>query len=77
MNFLQLAAFAYQLRATTEDLEPITVEPLGDGTYQITDGRHRAIAALIAGRPDVLAIVQGERDPDAAQDPSRQGHDDY
>lgn len=58
MNFLLLGHFAYQLRATTEDLDPITVERLADGSFRITDGRHRAVAALIAGRPDVPAVVE-------------------
>lgn len=58
MNFLQLGHFAYLLRATNEDLDPVTVEALPDGTYRLTDGRHRAIAALIAGRPHVSAVVQ-------------------
>lgn len=58
MNYLQVGHFAYLLRSTTEDLDPILVQALPDGSYRITDGRHRAIAALIAGRPDVLAIVE-------------------
>jgi hypothetical protein len=58
MNYLLLGHFAYTLRATNKDLDPITVQAVGDGSYRITDGRHRAIAALIAGRPHVLAVVQ-------------------
>jgi ParB-like chromosome segregation protein Spo0J len=58
MNFLQLGHYAYLLRATNENLDPIVVEALQDGTYRITDGRHRAIAALIAGRPHVAAVVR-------------------
>jgi hypothetical protein len=55
MNPLQVMAHAHHLRASTEDLEPVQVTDCGDGTYRIHDGRHRAIAALIAGRPDILA----------------------
>lgn len=54
MNPLVLMAMAYRLRSTTEDLDPIEVTADGDG-WRIHDGRHRAVAALIAGRPDVLA----------------------
>jgi hypothetical protein len=58
MNYLLLGFFAYQLRATNKSLEPILVERVGDGSFRITDGRHRAIAALIAGRPSVDAVIQ-------------------
>jgi hypothetical protein len=56
MNPLVLMSLTYKMRATTEDPGgPIllTAEPEG---WRIKDGRHRAIAALIAGRPDVLAM---------------------
>lgn len=58
MNYLKLGHYAYRLRATNEDLAPITVAPVGDGSFRITDGRHRAIAALIAGRPDVPVVIE-------------------
>ena len=54
MNPLVLMAMTYRMRSTTEDLEPIVVTRDGDG-WRIHDGRHRAVSALIAGRPDVLA----------------------
>jgi len=54
MNPLVLMAMTYRMRSTTEDLEPIEVTRDGDG-WRIHDGRHRAVAALVAGRPDVLA----------------------
>jgi hypothetical protein len=57
MNYLELASLAYRLRATTEEVEPIRVQALADGTYRIEDGRHRVVAHLIAGRPDVPAVV--------------------
>jgi hypothetical protein len=57
MNVLELMAYAYEAKATTEDQEPIEVEQLEDGTYRLTDGRHRALGCLIAGRPDVLAVL--------------------
>jgi hypothetical protein len=56
MNALKLMHYAYQLRAGTE--EPIDGPPQvtaeRDGTWRIHDGRHRAIAHIIAGRPDIL-----------------------
>jgi len=55
MNPLLLMHFAYYLRSTTVDLEPIQVTQEPDGSWRVHDGRHRAVAALVAGRPDVLA----------------------
>jgi hypothetical protein len=55
MNPLVLMHFAYLYRATTGDLDPIVVRAEG-GRWRISDGRHRAVASLIAGRPDVLAV---------------------
>lgn len=56
MNLLVLASLAYMLRSTTEDPEPVEVtwEP-GLG-WRVHDGRHRALAAMLAGRPDVLCV---------------------
>jgi hypothetical protein len=56
MNALLLLHLAYELRASAIDHDPITVTEESHG-YRIHDGRHRAIAALIAGRPDVLAVM--------------------
>lgn len=57
MNALLLMHLVYDLRSTAEDHDPIIVTP--DLQYwRITDGRHRAMAALIAGRPDVLAVLE-------------------
>lgn len=55
INFLLLASLAHLLRATTNDPTPVTVQSLPDTTYRISDGRTRFLAAVIAGRPDVLA----------------------
>lgn len=59
-NFLKLAAYTHQLRATTEDLEPVAVTSEPDGSWRIDDGRHRFLAAVIAGRPDVLCVQASE-----------------
>jgi hypothetical protein len=67
MNPLVLMSLAYMLRATTEDPEPVQVTPDGDG-WRIHDGRHRAVAALIAGRSDVLCVER-----DAPGEPSAGG----
>jgi len=60
MNTLVLMSLAYRLRSTTEDPEPIEVTQ-EDGGWRVHDGRHRAVAALIAGRSDVLARVSSPR----------------
>lgn len=56
MNPLVLMHFAYLLRATTEDLQPIEVTQ-SNGYYRIHDGRHRYVASLIAGRPTVEGVL--------------------
>jgi ParB-like nuclease domain len=52
------------LKGSTQDHEPITVRPLPDGTFRVIDGRHRFIASIIAGRPDVLATLDTQEAPD-------------
>jgi hypothetical protein len=54
MDVLTLFSLVALLHKTTEDPEPILVHR-EQSHWRITDGRHRAIAALIAGRTDVLA----------------------
>lgn len=47
-----------RMRRTTEDYEPIRVERSScctDGCWTVHDGRHRWVAAVIAGRQTVLA----------------------
>lgn len=46
-----------KMRKTAEDHIPIVVRRAGD-LWQIMDGRHRFMAAVIAGRPDVLAVEE-------------------
>lgn len=55
MNYLLIGSLAYLMRSSNEDPPAVTVakEP---GGWRIVDGRHRAVAAMIAGRRDVLAI---------------------
>lgn len=43
-----------KLRKTDQDHDPILVRGDGDG-WRILDGRHRFVASVIAGRPDILA----------------------
>lgn len=57
MNPLVLMSLAYMLRSSVEDPAPIVVRRVGE-FYRILDGRHRAMAAMIAGRSDVLAIEE-------------------
>ena len=59
-NFLKLGHYAYDLRATNEDVEPVLVAAEPDGSWRIVDGRHRFLGAYIAGRPDVLCVEAKE-----------------
>jgi hypothetical protein len=54
MNYLTLGSLAHMMRATNEDPPPVVVtkEPNGGG-FRIVDGRHRVVAAMIAGRKDI------------------------
>lgn len=49
-------SLTYMLRSNVNDPEPIVVKQEGEN-FRIMDGRHRAVAAMIAGRPDVLAVL--------------------
>ena len=62
MNPLELMAMALRYRATNEHRKPITVTREGR-YYRIADGRHRAVAAMIAGRKTVLARVRRAEKP--------------
>lgn len=54
LDVLQLCHFAAILRKSNEPLPPIVVAPIGGtGLYRVTDGRHRVVAAYIAGRTDI------------------------
>ena len=57
MNVLVVMSLVYMYRSTTEDAPPITVRREGRN-YRITDGRHRYMASVIAGRRRVLAYVE-------------------
>lgn len=48
------------LRTSRGDVEPILVRREGRRLYSITDGRHRFVASVMAGRDSVLADVEGE-----------------
>jgi hypothetical protein len=54
MDWSVIGHFAMMMRKTTEDPPPIVVAQEGD-YWRICDGRHRFVAAMVAGRPDVLA----------------------
>lgn len=57
MNPLVLMSLVYMLRSTAEDPAPILVRKDGEN-YRVLDGRHRAMGAIVAGRPDVLAELE-------------------
>jgi ParB-like chromosome segregation protein Spo0J len=52
-NPLVVMSLVYAMRASNEDPPPVHVAGDGDG-YRVVDGRHRFIAAIIAGRSDLL-----------------------
>lgn len=43
------------------DMEPAIVESVGKNLYRIRNGHHRFLAAIICGRPDLLAVVISKR----------------
>lgn len=57
LNAYVLMSLAYLFRATSEDVEPITVAREGR-LYRVVDGRHRYLASVIAGRSRVLAEIE-------------------
>lgn len=57
MDLAVVAAMIPRLRKTAQDWEPIVVQREADG-FRVLDGRHRFFAAVIAGRPDVLAVEE-------------------
>jgi ParB-like chromosome segregation protein Spo0J len=40
------------------DPDPIIVASAGDGCWQVRNGRHRLLAAIMAGRADVLCVEE-------------------
>lgn len=62
MNIFTLASLVPLLRNTALDHDPIFVDACCPtcGCWRVQDGRHRFVAAVMAGRHDVLA----RRDPD-------------
>jgi ParB-like chromosome segregation protein Spo0J len=60
-NPLVLMSLAYTLRSSGDDPAPVSVRPIdGTGLYRVIDGRHRFMAAVVAGRPDVLCEIEEE-----------------
>lgn len=55
MNVLVVNSLIYLFKGTNEDVEPITIRREGESFYRIVDGRHRAVASMMAGRKTVLA----------------------
>jgi hypothetical protein len=63
LNPLVLMALTHHYKATTDDLDPIQVtrdgrDARGKRLYRITDGRHRWVASLAAGRRRVFATLE-------------------
>lgn len=60
MDWAVIGLWVCQFRKTSEPCDPpIIVGPV-DGTdfYRITDGRHRTIAAIVAGRTHIDAVLE-------------------
>lgn len=57
MNPLVVMSLTYFYRSNVMDTTPIVVRREGKN-YRIMDGRHRAVASMIAGRPTVLAEIE-------------------
>lgn len=57
-NPLVLMSLAYMLRSSGADPEPIRVRPIeACGMWRVMDGRHRFLAAVVAGRSDVFCEI--------------------
>jgi hypothetical protein len=57
MDIYTLASLTKWYRCANDHTTPITVTTEGD-YYRLNDGRHRAVASMMAGRKQVLAEVQ-------------------
>lgn len=61
LNLLVVAYFAHRMRTTPVEWdEPdfrVTVEQNDDG-WTLTDGRHRLLAAWVAGRADIVCELE-------------------
>lgn len=57
MDPATVLAMIKRLRTTTQDWEPVLVRREGEH-WRLMDGRHRFFAAVMAGRPDVLAVEE-------------------
>lgn len=55
MNILVVCSLALMYRSSSDDAPPVEIRDLGDGYWRVLDGRHRFLASVIAGRPDILA----------------------
>ncbi len=62
MNLLVVAAIAHSLRMGFDVTEPIRVEQLGPGDWLVREGRHRFMAAYVAGVADLPAVLVGTQD---------------
>jgi hypothetical protein len=62
MNSESLLALVQRMRTTSDDPEPVLVTRSGDH-WRLEDGRHRFLAAVIAGRPDILATISQPEEP--------------
>jgi hypothetical protein len=57
MSLFELVAMARFYRNGNGHRKPIVVRRVGD-VFSLTDGRHRCVASMIAGRKVVLAVVE-------------------
>lgn len=57
LNPYVIMSLAYMYRSSNDDAPPIRVTREGR-YYRVSDGRHRVIASIMAGRRRVLAVVE-------------------
>lgn len=56
-----LASLVLLYRNSTDDAPPAEVRYLTSGYWLVLDGRHRYLASVIAGRPDLLCEPEAAR----------------
>jgi len=57
MDLDTLVILSRLMRRSNEDPSPVVLRPERK-FYTLTDGRHRVVAAMMAGRKDVLAEIE-------------------
>jgi hypothetical protein len=56
MNIERITMYRNLLRDEAQSTDPIVVVPAGD-VYRVTNGRHRFMAHMVAGRDVIAAVI--------------------